>query len=313
MGLAVRLRGMPAWVSWSSFELRCNLMLKNNLVTGVVVVAVLALHARSFAGEAAGNAPPDDVAATQSASLAASKAAVERAYARKDPAQELDSIAPLVHFESVNSGEPAGDRMGAPRRLAAAIVAHDNASPRLIVDVGSFTGEFLEAFLQRFPNSRGQWTEPVTSNEANARKRLGRFGRNVDYVIGCPSRDISLGCVPKGVDVLLTSWLSIHQDLVGIRKFYQEAGRMLPPGGWVAVLDHVSDGGEPWRRGFQAAREELAPAGLIGVVEGPPAHHADFHPASVDQHLAALRAAGFEEGQVIWRRLDTALIMARKH
>ena len=60
---------------------------------------------------------------------------------------------PLVHFEAINPGEPwgGGDRLALPRQIAAAVVAQDNPSPKLVVDVGSFTGEFLEAFLEKFP------------------------------------------------------------------------------------------------------------------------------------------------------------------
>jgi SAM-dependent methyltransferase len=224
----------------------------------------------------------------------------------------LPDISPLIHFEAVNPREPAGDRLGPVRRLAAAVVAQDPSPPKLIVDVGSFTGEFLEAFMQRFPGSHGQWTEPVDNNRVNAGKRLARFGDHVDYVIGCASRDISLGCVPKGVDTLITSWLSIHQDLPGIRKFYSEAAHMLPAGGWLINLDHVGYGGDAWEQRLQGARAEAMEEGLSAVTEGPPVHHKEFVTPTLDQQLAAFKAAGFDDVQVVWRRFNTVLFMARK-
>lgn len=251
--------------------------------------------------------------ASQMASIKQRGAVVARAYARPDAAAGLASIAPKVHFEAVNPGEPAGDRLGPARRLAAALVAQDLPAPRSIVDVGSFTGEFLEAFMQRFPQSHGQWTEPVTGNEDNARTRLARFGKNVDYVIGCPSRDISQGCVPANVDVLLTSWLSIHQDRDGIRKFYHEAAARLPSGGWLVNLDHVAAEQSQWARRLEGAREELAPTGINAIVEGPPVHHADYVTPSLSAQLASLKEAGFSDVQVVWQRLDTVLLMARKN
>ena len=227
-------------------------------------------------------------------------------------AKSLPDIAPLVHFEAVNRNEPEGDRLGPARRLAATIVAQDKPSPNLIVDVGSFTGEFLEAFMEQFPESHGQWTEPVETNHENAKKRLGRFGDHVTYVIGCASRDISLGCVPKGVDTLITSWLSIHQNLPGIQKFYRDAAAMLPSGGWVANLDHVKADSPGWGPALQNARALASGEGLVAVTEGPPVHHKDYVTPTLEQQLAALRDAGFEDPQVIWRRLDTVLLMARK-
>ena len=224
----------------------------------------------------------------------------------------LPDIAPLVHFQAVNPQEPAGDRLEEPRRLAAAIIAQDNPAPKSIVDVGSFTGEFLEAFMERFPASHGQWTEPVDGNLGNARKRFARFGDHVSYVIGCPSRDISLGCVPKDVDVLITSWLSIHQDLKGIQNFYRDAYAMLPHGGWLANLDHVAFQSDAWRARLSGARAEEAKSGRVAVTEGPPVHHAEFVTPSLEEQVAALRAAGFDDVQVAWSRMNTVLLLARR-
>lgn len=223
----------------------------------------------------------------------------------------LPDIAPLVHYEAVNPGQPGGDLLGQARRLAAELVAQDKPGPRLVVEVGSFTGEFLEAFLQRFPGAHGQWTEPVDSNRANAERRFARFGNRVDYVIGCPSRDLSKGCVPKGVDVLVTSWLSIHQDLPGIRKFYAEAAGMLPAGGWLVNLDHVRAEGV-WDKRLKGARVDAVASGLAAATEGPPVHHPDFVTPTLEEQLGALRAAGITDVQIVWRRLDTVLIMGRK-
>jgi hypothetical protein len=229
------------------------------------------------------------------------------------PSPGSQDISPLIHYQAVNPGEPNGDHLDGPRKIAAAVVAVDNPSPKLIVDVGSFTGEFLEAFMERFKDSHGQWTEPVENNHDNAKRRLGRFGDRVSYVIGCPSRDISLGCVPKGVDVLVTSWLSIHQDLAGTQKFYREAAALLPPGGWLINLEHVGYAGSPWMQRFRTARVELAREGLAAVTEGPPVHHPDFVTPTLQQQLAAFKAAGIDDVQVIWSRFDTVLLMGRKN
>jgi hypothetical protein len=217
----------------------------------------------------------------------------------------------LVPFEAVNAKEPQGDRLAIPRRIAAAVVAEDNGAPKRIVDVGSFTGEFLEAFMDQFPSAHGQWTEPVTTNEVNAKRRLARFGDHVDYVIGCPDRDLAKGCVPAGVDVLITSWLSIHQNLDGIRRFYREAAAKLPPGGWVVNLDHVYVG-DPWGRRLTGARQAAVKEGLASLQEGPPLHHPDWKIPTLDDQIAALKAAGVDDVQVVWRRFDTVLIMGRK-
>lgn len=216
-------------------------------------------------------------------------------------------LPPIVRFQAANISEPAGDQLAQPRLIAAAIVAQDDHAPKMVVDVGSFTGEFLEAFMERFPNARGQWTDgrPVIWNEDNAKRRFARFGDRVNYVIGCPGRDISLGCVPKNVDVLLTSWLSAHQDLDGINKFYRLAYGMLPPGGWLMNLDHITASDSAWEQRLQTARKEFH-----AKTEGPPARIKTPAP-TIDAQMAAFKAAGFDV-DIVWRSFTTVLFVAHK-
>lgn len=225
------------------------------------------------------------------------------------PVMAADANVP-VPFEPMNPGGHI-DHLGEARRLAAAIVAADGTSPKSVVDVGSFTGEFLEAFMAQFPQAHGQWTEPVDNNQINAQHRFARYGDRLSYRIGCASRDLSLGCVPDGVDVLLSSWLTIHQNLDGIRAFHKRAYAMLPSGGWIAVIDHTR--ADPrWAARLGKARETMIALDLAAKQEGPPVHHPDFITPSLEEQIAAMREAGFTSVRVVWSRLDTVLMMARK-
>jgi hypothetical protein len=215
-------------------------------------------------------------------------------------------------FAAVNSAEPSGDRLEAPRRLAAAIVAADGYQPRQVTDVGSFTGEFLQAFVVQFPQAKGQWTEPVDNNKNVAVARLGQYGSRISYRIGCPGRDLADNCVPAGTDVLLTSWLSIHQNLEGIRRFYKNAYGLVPAGGWVINIDHVTAPDAAWQKRVEAARPIAVAQGQAAKVEGPPVHHAEFRTPGLNDQIQGLRDAGFTDIHVAWQRLDTVLLMARK-
>ena len=221
-------------------------------------------------------------------------------------AQDNADLPGIVPYEAMNVGEPNGDKLTLPRQIAAVVVAQDNPSPKMIVDVGSHTGEFLEAFLDRFPAARGQWTEPVEESHQTAERRLARFGDRVDYVIGCPARDISDGCVPTTADVIITSWISVHQPLEGIQKFYKNAYAQLPSGGWLANLDHVTIGGE-WDRWFKTGRLYFQ-----ATKEGP-SPHLDTPPPTLDEQVSAIKAAGFDDVQVVWQSFCTALFMAHKN
>jgi hypothetical protein len=212
---------------------------------------------------------------------------------------------PLPKFMAVDRGEPNGDQLALPRQIAAVVVAMDTPAPHYVVDVGSFTGEFLEAFMDRFQTARGQWTEPVETNRVNAVRRLARFGDRINYRIGCPGRDISDGCVPKDADVIITSWVSIHQPIEGIQKMYRNVYAQLPAGGWFANLDHVT---------FQNQWDSRLLRGRLyfdAVRQGPPVHLKTPFP-TIDEHMAALRAAGFKDVQIVWQSFTTVLFMAKK-
>jgi hypothetical protein len=265
----------------------------------MILVGPLAI---ALASAQAPSLPPETMQApgTPSAALATD--------ASHAPAKMPPALPAIIHYEAVNPGETfgGGDQLSEPRKMAAAVVAQDNPSPKMIVDVGSYTGEFLEAFMEKFPAARGQWTEPVETNRVNAQRRFARFGDRVDYVIGCPSRDVSQGCVPKNVDVLITSWVTHHQDPEGVARFYKNAAELLPSGGWLANLDHITEPDSAWESRFKTARLSFQT-----VIQGPPMH--GQHPiATLSQHMAGLHAAGLDDVAVVWKSFDTVLIMARK-
>jgi len=194
-----------------------------------------------------------------------------------------------------------------PYRIAAAVVAADRPEAKTIANVGAFQGQFLAAFLDRFPNAKGEYAEPATSSNPHiARKRLAKYGDRVSYMVGCASRDVSEGCVSKDSDVIVVEWLSIHQNLDGMYRVYRAAAGQLPPGGWFVTLDHVTFGGTAWEEWFKKASTEFRPA-----QEGPGLHHADYRVPTLEEQLGAMRAAGFD-AEVVWQSFNTVLFMGRK-
>jgi hypothetical protein len=202
------------------------------------------------------------------------------------------------------------DALSEPRSIAAAVIAADFPAPQLVVQVGAFQGEFLEVFLDKFPGAHGQWTEAITSehNLSAAKERFARFGDRVEFKWGCARRDLSAGCVlPKPTDVILIEWLSIQQDLDGMYKVYHAGADDLRPGGWIINLDHVTFSGTGWQPLIETAvRQFRRPE-----VEGPPVHYPQFKVPTVDEQLAAMRAAGFD-AHVVWQSFGTVLLMGRK-
>jgi trans-aconitate methyltransferase len=211
----------------------------------------------------------------------------------------------IVRFEAIH-GEEA-DKLSVPRLMAAAIVAQDKSAPRKIADVGAYQGEFLEAFMERFPNAQGLWTDPIDVTQAVAKKRLARFGDRVTYKLACLERDISDGCIPKDTDVILTSWDTPHQPLEGIVKLYEDAHAQLPPGGWLIVLDHLGFAADdPWGSRLKESAKEFH-----AKTEGPPPR-VNAPVPTLDQQMAAFKVAGFDDVQMVWRSFTDVLFMAKK-
>lgn len=198
------------------------------------------------------------------------------------------------------------DALLEPRRIAAAVVAADNSSPKMIVEIGAYRGGFLGVFLDKFPHARGQSIEGERAQLAITSSRLTRFGNRVDYKIGCPLRDLTQACTPKNTDVILLEWLSIHQDLDAMYKNYRAAFALLPPGGWVVNLDHAGFGGSAWELWLHSASKGFRPAS-----EGPVIHHPDLRVPTVEEQLGAMTAAGFD-AKVVWQSFSTVIFMGRK-
>jgi hypothetical protein len=235
--------------------------------------------------------------------------AVSQAAVAQTPMPDAAAAGPPTGGMTPERQKLMNDAVLEPRQIAAAIVAADLPAPKRVVQVGAFQGEFLEVFLDKFPNAHGQWTEAVTSkpNRAPTMARLARLGDRVDFKWGCARRDLGPGCIlPKDTDVILIEWLSIQQNLDGIYRIYRDGAAQLPSGGWIVNVDHVTFGG---------AWDPLVQTAVRGFrrpeIEGPPIHYPQFRVPTAEEQLAAMRAAGFD-AQVAWQSFSTILFMGRK-
>lgn len=200
-------------------------------------------------------------------------------------------------------GDGLRDMLNFPRRMAAAVVAEDNAAPSCIVDIGSGPGDFLAAFLEEFPGARGVWTDASEPMLELATARLAQFGDRVSYRI-VDMTDLG-DAVPDGADVITTSRASHHLDRAGLLSFYAAAASHLKAGGWLVNLDHTRLEGT-WdarlrrvRKRFRAAPEQRT-------------HHHDKPLPTIADHLDGYAAAGIEDVGLPWRAFVTCLFMGRR-
>lgn len=200
------------------------------------------------------------------------------------------------------AGDSMADILDFPRRIAAAVVAHDNPAPRVVADVASGPGDLLAVFLDRFPSARGIWSDASDAMHEIARERLARFGDRVEYVV-LDMTDLS--ALPTEVDVLTTSRAAHHLDRATLHEFYAAAAAHLAPGGWLVNLDHIGPN-DVWDARLRAVRRDLAAA-----PDGPKHHH-NYPLASVVDHLEGYRAAGIDDVEIGWRAFYTCLFLGRR-
>jgi SAM-dependent methyltransferase len=190
-----------------------------------------------------------------------------------------------------------------PRRISATVVAADRPSTALVVDVGSGPGDYLATMLDTFPAARGVWTDVSPAMEDIARPALAAYGDRVEFRLA----DIEdLSPLPERADVITTSRASHHFDAATLARFYASAADHLAPGGWLVNLDHVLSPGA-WDRRLRDARKAMIPPKKEGT-----GHSHDKPLPTVQEHLAGLTAAGFDDVGTPWRSFYTVRFMARR-
>ncbi|MFB9832605.1 class I SAM-dependent methyltransferase [Actinoallomurus acaciae] len=203
------------------------------------------------------------------------------------------------------AGDPLGDLLALPRRLAAALVALDRPRSRLIVDIGSGPGAFLAVFLEEFAEARGVWSDASEAMLSRARESLAPYGDRVDYRI-VDMTDLSGGAIPENADVIVTSRAAHHLDRAGLAAFYTEAAGHLAPGGWLVDLDHTGPS-DVWDQRFRTVRKRFTRPRRKG------AEHRHDHPlTSVQDHLDGFAAAGITDVEIAWKAFFTCLFIGRK-
>lgn len=190
-----------------------------------------------------------------------------------------------------------------PRRISATVIAADRPGTALVVDVGSGPGDYLSTMLDTFPAATGVWTDVSPAMADIARPALAGYRDRVEFRL-VDLEDLSP--LPEQVDVITTSRASHHFDADTLARFYASAAGHLAPGGWLVNLDHVLSPGA-WDRRLRDARAAMIPPKQDGT-----GHSHDKPLPMVEEHLAALAAAGFEDVAMPWRSFYTVLFMARK-
>jgi SAM-dependent methyltransferase len=194
-----------------------------------------------------------------------------------------------------------------PWRLAVALAQEARPQTCLVVDAAAGPGGFLAAALDAFPDARGIWFDVSSTMREEAERHLGRFAGRVDFHIGDLAEIARVA--PSGtVDLVVCSRATHHLPVPDLTRFYQQTAQLLAPDGWLANVDSMSDS-PAWRQRLRTVRAQYRAA--AGVPDVPTHPQLNVSPTMLE-HLAALRASGFAEIELVWRVFVTGLVMARK-
>jgi ubiquinone/menaquinone biosynthesis C-methylase UbiE len=197
------------------------------------------------------------------------------------------------------------DLLVLPRRISLALVEDAGIDVTHVVDLGSGHGPYLAEWLDAYPQAHGTWVDSSPAMEDEARRRLDRFGDRVSYV----RRDVQeLAAAGIGrASVVCSSRALHHLSHDALATLYRVVGELIDPAGFVFNLDHVGAPGE-LEQAYRRIRGRFT-----GERKKPlQPHRHDYPLARADQHAAWMEAAGFEQADVPWRMLYTALIAARR-
>jgi SAM-dependent methyltransferase len=213
-------------------------------------------------------------------------------------------------------------------------------APARILDLGCGTGDVARRALDRFPDARvvGLDADPLLL--AIARGAHGDAGGRAGWV-RADLRDRSWPSAIDGLgafDLIVTSTALHWLPTAALASAYRAAHVLLEPGGLIANADVIPpSGGERLARAADALRSgaaRQAQSGASGeryaewwdaVARDPGLadvhrerarlfedHPDDLELPNAEQHLTALRGAGFVEAAEMWRFFDYAVMVGLK-
>jgi tRNA (cmo5U34)-methyltransferase len=214
--------------------------------------------------------------------------------------------------------QQAEDRARAERfQLLCDLLPFPSDAAATILDVGTGYGPVSKFILDRYPQATciGQdGSEPMLRR---ARQLMASYGRRF---VAHRSDLFDADWLPKAFapfDAVVSSGcLHNLRDFPRICQIYADIRAHLKPGGVFLNLDLVNAPTPALQERYAAVvaarrrrqgADDHGVAALVRSAERPAVPSVDPFPAGLDQHLAALKAAGFRDVDCFWKDLQRAL------
>jgi tRNA (cmo5U34)-methyltransferase len=177
-----------------------------------------------------------------------------------------------------------------------------------VLDLGGGTGALSAAVLDGLPSVRVTLLDVDPDMLAEARRRLDRFADRVTF------QEASFHAPLPAADAVIAS-LALHHvhDLEAKTELYRRIRDAIRPGGVLLNLDAaVSEGSTLNQLVFDRMAERM---GDHGITDAEARRHfaawaKEDRYFPLDAELGALRAAGFDEVECVWRRALSAITCA---
>jgi len=204
-------------------------------------------------------------------------------------------------------GDEGNQRFLYPWKMAA-VLANLEGGINNVLDAASGPGGFLKAVLEEIPAANGVWFDFSETMQGTARENLAAFNGRVSYTTG-DLTDLTEAGPAEGFDLVTTSRATHHLLITDLGKFYASAASRLRKGGWIANIDSFNSGPE-WKARLSTLNRTLS--GRERDDSGPSSHPHINEPASLKDHMACLRAAGFGQPEIPWKSFAGGLLVAQK-
>jgi tRNA (cmo5U34)-methyltransferase len=170
-------------------------------------------------------------------------------------------------------------------------------------DLGAGAGNLDELILDRFTNAQVVLIDGSEPMLAHARTRLARFGERAQYVTADLSQPGWVAAAHGPFDAVVAARAIHHAGGADrIRELFAEIHGVLAPGGVFVNLDYVRLASPAFQElGAWAASDPDAAYQITTP-------HMEL-PASAEDQLAWLRAAGFAAAECVYREFQTVIVV----
>jgi tRNA (cmo5U34)-methyltransferase len=193
------------------------------------------------------------------------------------------------------------------------MIPHPVDAPIRVLDLASGYGALAVAVLNDRPNATARCLDASEAMLKLGREQNAGLGRRIEFVRGSLETPDWLACVNELFDAVISSRALHHFTANQRRRFmFKEIFGIVRAGGCFINADNVRPPTQTLRGRYSKARDEWLDRQVRESSEGkttlaelraatPSTYHGPHHNGDLNEELAWLREAGFEDVDCFWK------------